>query len=157
VSKPEATCPDGTTRREQARVDLSVDSMRKNRFVVQCERKDGTPHGPFRELYPGKTVEREGTYNGGKIDGQVRWYHDTGELFRERTYKNGTPTGTWIDYSSGKKSFQTEYDASGNKTLTRSLHANGKPKTETDFAKDGAWLRMRRYDETGTLTSTEEL
>ncbi len=60
-----------------------------------CVRPDGTRNGPFIALFPDGTIEIEGSYKDGKLDGAWQRHHPGGALAETGAYAAGLRDGTW--------------------------------------------------------------
>jgi len=134
----------------------------------------GNRNGRWKDLYPDKTTEAEGTYtdnrktgiwkfyntsgkleqtgsfNNGRPDGLWKWYYDKGSILREEEYFQGQRDGTFAEYSAaGDIISQGQYsDGEKNsdwKFKTGNLSEEGK---YILGLKDGMW---KSYYPTGKL------
>jgi len=64
-----------------------------------CARPDGVRHGPFISLFPDLTVEIEGRYANGKLDGAWQRHYPGGAIAETGTYAAGQKTGHWKQLS----------------------------------------------------------
>lgn len=60
-----------------------------------CARADGTRHGNFFTLFPDQTIEIEGSYKDGKLDGAWHRRYPGGALAETGTYVAGLRDGVW--------------------------------------------------------------
>lgn len=54
------------------------------------------------------TVKATGTFENGEMEGEWKFYRETGQLWQVGHFKNGKKNGSWIRYD---KNNQLEYDA----------------------------------------------
>ena len=86
---PKLACSDGT------RV-LAAPAPEATWF---CARPDGTKHGAFLTLFPDQTIEIEGSYRDGKLDGPWKRLHHGGALAEQGAYVAGIAVGTWRQHA----------------------------------------------------------
>jgi antitoxin component YwqK of YwqJK toxin-antitoxin module len=97
-----------------------------------CAKPDGTRQGAFHTLFPDGTVEIEGTYRAGKLDGEwVRHYPD-GAIAETGSYVAGQQDGTW-----------------------HQLSPDGKPLGEYTLKKGTGW--KKRWFDDGPIYSERQL
>lgn len=64
-----------------------------------CARDGGVRHGPFVTLFPDGSVQIEGSYVDGKLDGAWKRHHPGGALAEDGTYAAGLKDGHWRQLS----------------------------------------------------------
>lgn len=60
-----------------------------------CARPDGVKHGAFITLYPDESIEIEGTYKEGKLDGPWKRHFPSGAIAEQGNYVLGQRDGEW--------------------------------------------------------------
>jgi antitoxin component YwqK of YwqJK toxin-antitoxin module len=60
-----------------------------------CEKPDHKTHGAFVTVFPDLTIEVEGHYKDGKLDGTWTRHHHGGAIAEEGAYAAGIPDGEW--------------------------------------------------------------
>ena len=67
-------------------------------------------NGPFKSWYSSGQLEIEGTMKDGMRDGEWRFYHLNGKLFKKVIYRNDLAEGSVIEYyDNGNKKFEGNY------------------------------------------------
>ncbi|HUS66256.1 MAG TPA: hypothetical protein VMZ28_17000 [Kofleriaceae bacterium] len=98
----QVACPEGTSAHRTASADGTT---------LECQRPDGTRHGPSIGFHAGglKAVER--TYRDGAIDGEVTFWHPNGQQASKMVWRDGNEhgTATWW-YPGGQKQAEITYN-----------------------------------------------
>lgn len=154
---PRLACEAGTTTR----------IARSPELTWACARSDGTRHGPFITWFPDDTIQVEGTYNNGLLDGAWTRHHIGGSIAEQGSYVAGKKDGHWKQTSS-KGALVGEYDlAAGTGTekvwydegalYSERALKNGAPHgAHRVFAPDGAVIISATYAE-GVLDGSHKI
>jgi len=122
-----------------------------------CARPDGTRHGPFITLFPDGSIEIQGSYKDGALDGPwTRAHARTGAIVEQGTYAAGQKHGRWTQ-SNPSGTTIGEYELVAGSGVEKRWHDEGSLYSETKlkagvldgptktFAPDGPILNSARY------------
>ena len=103
----------------------------------------GKEQGPWKFLYPDKSIKAEGNYKDGKRIGRWKFYYKGKILEQEGVYKNGLPEGDWKwYYRSGSVLREETYEAGKEEGLSKEFSESGSLIAEGEYSgglKDGTW------------------
>ncbi len=92
----------------------------------------------------------------GQLEGEAKYYFETGQLMRTGTYENGLKTGKWITYNETGAMIGLAFYNAGKKDGTWiAWDDNGKKRFEMNYKNDtkvGTWIQ---WDENGALFSSK--
>jgi antitoxin component YwqK of YwqJK toxin-antitoxin module len=114
-----------------------------------CARPDGTRHGRFIALFPDGSIELEGAYEDGVLDGPWRRNHPGGAVAEQGAYAAGKKTGRWVQ-SSPAGAVLGEYELVAGTGLEKRWYDSGALYSEIAL-KDGARHgHVKIYEPDGT-------
>lgn len=103
----------------------------------------GKEQGPWKFLYPDKSIKAEGNYKNGKREGLWKFYYKGKKIQQEGNYRNGMPDGEWKWYYPSGNILREEMYAEGKEEgLSKEYNEEGKVIAEGEYSsglKDGEW------------------
>ncbi len=115
-----------------------------------CARPDGTRHGPFVTLFPDLTIQIEGLYRDGKLDGTWRRHYPGGAIAEQGQFVAGLKDGKWKQLSPTGATLG-EYQLKLGTGVEKRWYDDGPLYSERTFKNGVLNGKMALYDHDGAL------
>lgn len=123
-------------------------NYRGNTVEIEGTYKDGKLDGLYKSYYENGNLKREENYKDGELDGIAKWYHENGNIGEEKNYKNGKLDGGWkIYYENGNLKREGIVNNGKDIGIVKRYYKNGKIYSEDNLETE----IINYYDEDGNL------